>query len=359
MEKNKTYNNSGQSLKLLHVLKSSVLLVLVLVLFSCKREKVDVIGPEIAIASPSFKIENEFKAEHDVVDFRLDSNWFTAIFSQRVSWKIKLTGLQSKAIKEMEGTSDALSSANTRWSGAHSGLYFFKAGEDVVAELSVFGSTEKWYDTVRVQHEKNNYGNDVIIWWDMDQMGVARHGTVYWFDFYDGNCTTYPTPGCERMEDFVNNPHNDATSLQGIYRGIEGKDGSGPSNYFIGAVSHGGLSIPRGFDAPMKDIYLNFYVRRRTATTGLGVELICRHANASESALSYNVGELTEDGWKQVSIRLSEMTLEAGHTAFDPTRISQFRAGLQIVSGPGIDRTGVDLDFITITRGGPFNPAKH
>jgi hypothetical protein len=334
------------------------LVVATIVFFSCKREKKEFIGPELGIASSNFQIVDAFVISDEAIDFGTDSNWFKATFNEHVSWEVNVKGLQSKATKTFKGTSKFIDRTNSEWTGGHSGQYFFLPGEQIVSELTVFGITEKWYDTSTVVAEKKQYGSDVIVWWDMNVIGVAAHGIgAYWFDFYDGDAPT-PTVGVgERLLDKIeNSPRTDNDPIQGIYRSIEGKDGLGASNYYIGGCGNSPLSSQTGFNESLDNIYLNIYLRRRTNTTGTTIGLSSTNASSQLSEISYNVGEITWEGWKLVSIRLSDMPLKAGNPPFDPTRITNFFANLQIVSGPGVDQTGIDIDFITITKGGPFNP---
>jgi hypothetical protein len=302
-----------------------------------------------------------FDTYYDAVDFAVDSNWFTATFNERVTWEIKIKGLQSKAEKTVKGTSSELNKQTAYWSGTHSGLYFFKAGEQVVAELSIFGLKEKWVDTSTIVGEKISYGPNVVVLWDMNQIGVARHGIeCYWFDYYDGNCTTYPTPGCERMEDLLLNAYTDG-GIQGIYRGMEGKDGIGPSNYYIGGMGHTNILLNMGANVPLNQLYLNFYVRRRTLTSGLGGSLNATNTTTPDlSTLSFDLGRITWEGWKLVSINFSSMKVETPSLpAFRTDRIAAFRLYPQITDNAGVDQSGFDIDFITITKGAPFNPANY
>lgn len=323
-----------------------------LILAACKRDKVEVIGPNLAIASPNFSLENDvFSAELASVDFTLDTNWFNASFNERVSWELVLRGEQSSAVKRFKGVSSSLSRANTNWTGTQSDLYFFRIGENVIAELSVFGSNKKWYDTIVVVKEKNKWlGSDLLIWWDMNTTGVAQNGWpyVYWFDFYDTN---------ERLADFMVSSQA-ADPIQGFYRSIEGKDGLGPSDYFVGSASHSPMSTPTGFNTGMDNVWFNFYVRRRTTTTNAGFAIISI-ASGDTATLFGETGIIETSGWQLVSFRLSDLTTTTGDPAFHPESIAQIRFNTYIATKPGEDQTGFDVDFITFTQGGPFNPEKY
>ncbi len=333
--------------------------VIAALVFSCKREKKDFIGPDISIASNNFRITSPFAIQHDAISFTVDSNWFNASFNERVSWTIKVRGLESNAEKTFQGTSDQVSIENSTWRGGHSGLYFFKAGEQVVSELHVFGKREIWYDTSSIVAVRNNFGPDVLLWWDMDALGIARHNVVYWFDYYDGDASPPVVEvGERRMGRFEATVQTDANPLQGIYRSMEGVELSVPVNYYIGGCSHSPTSVGQGFSAPLDQVYINFYARKRTTTTSIGISLTSI-AGADTSLLSYDTQTITWEGWKLVSIKLSEMAPDTKYAApFNPAAIRQFAANLQTYTNTNV-RTGFDIDYITITKGGPFNPDKY
>lgn len=320
--------------------------------FSCKREKKEFIGPELGIASENFQFLSDFSIQNNAISFTTDSNWFNATFNERVSWTIKIKGLQSNAEKILKGTSSELNMYNTLWRGGHSGVYFFKAGETIVSELTVFGKENiAWYDTSTVVLPRTNFGPNVLIWWDMDQLGVAKHNVdCYWFDYYD--------TGEKLAGDFQNTPLTANQPVQGVYRSLHGKELSVPVNYYIGGASHSYTTVPRGFSAPLEDLYLNLYVRRKTPTTSIGLSLISL-VNTDTSALSYDTGTITWEGWKLVSVELSAMKPSTKYTApFAPDNIRQLGLFLQTYTNTNVE-TGFDIDFITITKGGPFDPDKY
>jgi hypothetical protein len=331
-----------------------------IVFFSCKREKPNYIGPELGIATKNFKFTTGFSAQFSTINFSGSNEWFNASFNERVSWIITLTSLNSKATKTIKGYSTHIDNGNSLWQGGNTSTYFFQAGDNVVAELAVMGLKEKYYDTVLVTGEKKNYGSDVIVWWDMNTNGVAKNGTVYWYDYYDADSSTITIGVGERREDFLNDPHTDNDPVQGMYRSMEGKDGIGASDYFIGACSHTFMSTVTGFNTSLDDVYLNFYVRKRTNTSAMAISLNSLTATGDTSLITYDVGKLDFEGWKLISIKLSAMKPDVKNKhPFNPARIVQFLANLAIHTNKGQDQTGFDIDMITFTEGKPFNPDRY
>jgi hypothetical protein len=355
--KEKFYLNRKQVNRLFQI--ATLLLLGCILFFSCKREKKEVIGPLVKTATKNFKYETSFAASSSSVNFSTDSIWFNVSFNESVSWIVTLKSLNSKAEKIITGTSQLLFHQNSIWSGGNSGLYFFQPGDHVVAELTVFGVKEKLYDTILVTGSKVNYGSDVILWWDMDLAGVAKNGTVYWFDYYDGD-SSVPTIGVgERLDNFLT-AHNYPDPLQGFYRSMEGKDGLGSADYYIGAGGHTFLLPGAGFNTSLENVYLNFYLRKRTSTSAMGIALTSIHAPGDTSVMNYDVGKIDWEGWRLVSIKLSNMTADPKYPyPFDPAKIVKFAMNLEVHTNKGQDDTGFDMDMITFTKNIPFNPDRY
>jgi hypothetical protein len=377
-----------------------------IILSSCMRKDKEVIGPNLAIASSNFALDGDsFKFNYDISDFASSGkNWFNASFNEKVSWEIKIKGMQSKAYKVVKGTSNVLDQSTSLWTGTHSGIYFFIAGEKAVAELSVYGSNQKWYDTTIINTVKGqtDYGPNALIWWDMDQMLVSgfNKGGAY-----------FNTPYYAGVDSIVQ--WGDLTSLhdpvQGRYRSMFAKSQS-PNTFWVGGYYGGGdisasnaLTGKYGFPgSSLDEVYLNFYVRRRTPiTTSMNVSVKFLTAKTISSitinpfptphpdtVFSYiyttvgtnvvwpngagawrmepttSLGPDSQlvvatapypdlvmkgdaEGWRLVSIRLDQMV--PGVT-FDPSKIISVTGGLGTA-----ELTGFDMDFIVFTRGLPFD----
>ncbi len=312
---------------------------IVLNLISCKHENVKSIGPALYIATDNFRITNEFSASESFISFNSDSLWFNAGFSEEVNWEITIKGLESKAIKKISGHSDSLFRNNSLWTGTNDGKYFFKAGESAIAELYIFGKKQTWKDTITILTEKAHYGGDVIVWSDMDGHGA----TTSWYDYFDNK------------EKIFSGFQNSKDPIQGMYRSLEGKDGLGKDNYYIGALAHNFLTDTVGFDTSLDKIYVNFYMRKRTNTSAVAMSVISL-VGTDTSRLNYNVGKLDWDDWKLISLKLSDMQLDpTSKGAFNPKFLKQVAFYLSIHTAAGVDQTGFDVDFITFTRNKPFD----
>lgn len=133
-----------------------VILIGTIAVFSCKKKES---STELKPASSNFEIKEELTYRNTTFTFDNEdkSNYpnFTATFNEEVNWTIRLTGLQSKAVKEFKGTGSEIKAENTIWDGASSNVYFFKKGELVDVELSIFGGqTYKGKDSIFVFRPK-------------------------------------------------------------------------------------------------------------------------------------------------------------------------------------------------------------
>lgn len=319
-----------------------VLIAGLLVICACKSKKLDAIQPEIPVINLDIKIVSDFKFARKQIDFTLDSNWLTAKFKEKVKWEITIVGLQSGAQIKFSGNSDSLGGLNTAWHGGNSSTAFFKAGEQAVAILNAPGYAKKDADTCTIAKVKNNFGPNVIVWWDMDALGVAKQGTAYWFEYWDGP---------NNAEKVLNVIRNTANPIQGNYRSVIGNDSaSQTTTNYIGGISHTPIPAPFvGFsNSSTSDIYVNFYVRKTTKTAAIAVALQADVSGAT-SELGKAV-EITWEGWQLVSIKLSDMDLSG--PSFDPSRLKQFVMNPRPVS---YGEAGFDIDFICLTKGKPFD----
>jgi hypothetical protein len=233
---------------------------------------VESIGPDLAIASSNFKLEgNSFKFSTKTSKFSNSGKvWFNASFNERVSWQIKIKGTKSKAYKIVKGTSNVLDQSTSLWTGTQSGIYFFKAGEKAIAELSVNGSNEKWYDTTTISTVKGqkDYGPDALIWYDMEAMVVS--GIGYWYAYF--NSPDYSAaPGVVQWGDIALLDLKDP--VQGRYRSMMAKSNR-PNTSWVGGFGAADISSANAYTgkygfpgASWNEVYLNFYIRRKTPIT--------------------------------------------------------------------------------------------
>ncbi len=109
---------------------------------SCTKNTKEFDGPSIDDIYSEFTVINAFKADRDSVDFANGERVsFTATFNKTVEWKLTITGLQSAAVKIIEGKSPKLDANNAIWDGSVSDFPMFKA-ENCTAVLTIKDVTD-------------------------------------------------------------------------------------------------------------------------------------------------------------------------------------------------------------------------
>jgi hypothetical protein len=377
--------------------KLIIFFYLICLLASCRRPD-DPIGPEYKVPGKDFKLfDDKFKGSLPSVDFLAgQKESFEAAFSQKVTWKLTLTGSSSGAVKTFSGFSDKIDSTNNLWDGKHEALYFFRSKEDVIAELSFLGSQLVFRDTIHILNERK---------WDVpNKIAVALNFDKSKFDyaFYDGPTdflpaykVTYAVKGTvksdmestsnNRIENVLRDKNGDTIpgerpgSVEGnfFYR-MAGQDriytGPGNSDYYIGGA---GLAKPAyfGLDQDPSNVFFNIYIY---GTGDPDAKLVINFDEDDDGKNGAEAGGLSENyilyedeyawevpvswkGWKLVSVRYSELKLSGdgmkstrGNKKPEPNRIAKMGFVLLTLSRGG--RTSIIFDFPNFTMGKPFNP---
>src|SRR5690606_29245989 len=98
-----------------------------LLLTACPKPSEDFVGTEYVVAPADLQVIS-LGSTNESIDLTKDSVAFEGVLSHRVSWFIKLTGLESGAEATISGLSDTINPEKAFWKGNHSGLYFFREG---------------------------------------------------------------------------------------------------------------------------------------------------------------------------------------------------------------------------------------
>ncbi len=128
-----------------------------MIFLSCDREKLDFIGPSTISPTDGFEVQS-FTASNDSVDLENNTLLINASFNQAVTWTITITGQTSGATWSRTGLSSDIT--NLTWYGGHSGIQFFRTGENVTITVSFMASTIQSNLTVYIEqaHEFDELG---------------------------------------------------------------------------------------------------------------------------------------------------------------------------------------------------------
>lgn len=115
----------------------TIIFVLALFFAGCQHQTDPFDGPSLIDRFGPFELVDSLQASQPSVDFSTgETVFFTASFSKRISWVLRITGKESGSVKLIEGFENELNAENASWNGTTSQLPLFRA-EDCVVELII------------------------------------------------------------------------------------------------------------------------------------------------------------------------------------------------------------------------------
>ncbi len=316
-----------------------VLILLVGMHLSCKRNfDKEFRGPELAIAGKDFHFISTFQADKPTVNFEIEQVTFQSVFSAKVSWTIKLYGTQSKATKSFNGISAILDNTNALWDGSSDNVYFFMGGENCIAELSIFGRQEKWYDTVAIIKPRIPAG---VLVSDFDGKGKIVN-SYDWWDFFDEYTTG------SRDEEIESGYFSSPDPVQKKYYHLKGDDKLGPNNYYIGGLGHNNVGV-FGIPYNSSETYFNMMYRKST-TASPSITLTESDGDKYEYTIN-----TPSTGWEILSVKLTDFTLSdtSGGGIMEPGKIQ--KVDFLLLCEP-LTIAEFDVDYIIFTKDKSFHP---
>lgn len=318
----------------------SLILLCSLSLLSCKRDLDNFLGNEVVKAPEGFTIDTPLSTSSTNADFAVTPFEFNATLSDKVSWKIKIVGASSCAVKTINGLSKDINASVAAWDGASDNIYHFRSGESMTAILTIVGSDET--DTVTFSSLSTKIFNGTLLT-DYEGSGVIT--TNWWQSFKPGELISF-------SEDY-----SDIKTPQGAEcLHLKGEDVS--PDGFIGQSGHSGVA---GFDfasfnlpSDPDSIYFNCYVNG-TAGTELEFRMIQTTGGAGDGdEYSYYL-PITWSGWKLVSVKYSSFvnSLNVGMTPEQSgLYISRLKFVIRAITSGGTAEANIDYPTFTINQ--PF-----
>lgn len=344
--------------------------MLLTILFACKREAVDYLGPAYISAPEGFAVTG-FTATPSPVDFTASVVNFNAVFSSNVTWNLTITGQTSGAVKKYSSISNGLN--NFIWSGTHDGLTFFRTGETAIATLSFFGTTYTASTNIIITKARDfklygrfPIGGDFEDPKIVEPQPVAPFYSPYWASFNYPTAIANVQQGVDSVAvDYNGNP---VPSVQGKkYYYIKGK---GDQSNFVSGLQYFGAIVPK-LPATPDDIWVNAYLYG-TGDANATVELEFQeddkntgpgyNGKIDDAFVAYVT--LNHVGWKLFSFKYSDLTPSknadfggSGNHIHEPERLKSFDI-IAIKASKPDSPIEVYYDFPIITVGGPFDPSK-
>lgn len=260
-------------------------------------------------------------------------------FSARIQWWLRIRGKSTGAYKEYRGVSDSL---NIDWYGNSGTEVFFGAEEcSIDLELKCKGIVDHSSFTIsqKPDFKTINFGQ---IYNDYDGTGfyTINGGWVY-FDAKtitltrDINATDDPSPQGGKALTFTGSTINGNNVF---FYGGYGKSITGNISSFVALTKQNNTD----------SIYLNMFVRGYQNTypnTQLGLAYLKDNDNKNYSL------DIDWEGWKMVSVKLSDFISAHGYNGFDGTESLDMSIG----AGPNLANKGkYKIDFIILTANEPY-----
>ena len=329
-------------------IKSIALLLCAVVMLTpgCDHDTDIFDGPFLVDRFGEFMLVEGLTLNRQTVDFSAGETVVaSARFNKRVNFSLVITGLESGAVKVIEGFDNEVNASNATWRGGTTDLPLFR-NENCQVELVI---PEQGNLDQKVQVEvtgRKVYEGNLYTGFEADPVD----------NIFKGNFEFELTAQTGRR--------NDGTSAQGDwYYFFEGTDNVVP-NFFVGLIDIK-ASITGQTYAPVpttvpEDLFFNAFVRSDGGPHGIAVIQIIVDANGTGEFEDgqdtvFPIGDLPLDftGWKHVFVALGTIGISEAQTS----QIVAIRALLisdnNSQPNPPL-QVDYGLDFLTFTAGMPL-----
>lgn len=333
-------------------------LMTVLVYSACTREKIEIDGPELHVASDDFQMIGALTASDSLVNFASDSVVsFNATFNEYVSYTITISGLESGAEKVFVGNGDEV---NVDWAGNANSTFFLS--ETCEVNLTVLGLDGVQGNTmISIEKVMAPPGNLIA---DFEPLGSSAQ-LGFWEAPVDNNPTRL---WCARVE---------GVSVEGssAYR-LQGVNHLSQANRFLGlafskpiigvnGTQKSGVKFNVGTEVA-DDVWFNVWVfGEGKDESSLAIKFMQddnedgQHQGGTENGFEYLIDDVSHYGWKLFSIQYSQLSTGAnlafggnGDKVHRPQLIAQIEYALwSKVSGQPVE---VVFDYPIFTLHNPL-----
>ena len=291
---------------------------------SCTPDKQESIGPNIC-PTPAFKFVNQLSTDKNSINFQSSTDsvlHFSAKFNENVYWTLIIKSKTTQATKTFKGYSQDVS---VNWYGNpdNSNAFFGTGDCEATLSPSCIDKSSSTSFTITKQSDFSKFG---VLVYDFDKIPLSKPygilNTTFATDSVVGNVTKSPQGGkFYHMYFKTINPNQDVP-------------------YFGGKT----LSFNAGKfqNENPKNLFLNFFMN----TNGI---------HSTQAQVTFFEGNLRRtfnytgnfDGWKLVSVRLSDMRVE------DMSQIQSLDFSVGAFPNRATEAE-LNIDCITITKGAPL-----
>lgn len=331
------------------IIRSIISVLLVITALSGCRVDEEFDGPSLNDLYGDFAVISPLQISNDPVDFSTgETTAFTAEFTKNISWTLRITGLETGAIKEISDFSNTLDASNATWNGTTTLLPMFRP-ELCAVELTFDNEPDTLRDTVLVT-------------------GVTNHPGLLLSDFESGTnpgWITFSQSGAN-MSFTID---DEGASAQGTHY----FDIGGTVNWdwlialiHMPAVAYGGTTFNLS-ENPAEVFFNSMLFKPSDLNNGIMLFQFREDDNGdgaysnNEDMYSYEIA-MAENGWNQYSIRYADIpTLINGQPAaalgngiHEPHKLMQVSA--LFLANPNSGYANAYLDYLLFTEGSPLIP---
>ncbi len=324
-----------------------LMLFTVLGIIGCQHETDTFDGPSLVDRFGEFMVIENLGISQSTVDFAAgEVVFFTAKFNKNVEWVVEITGMESGAVKRIEGFARELNALNATWSGGTTDLPFFKA--EMCSVQLLVPEEPNFMDSGEVEVlSTKTYEGSLFTDFETDLGSNA----------FVGNFEFELTANTGRQSNMP--------AAQGVYYFLfEGTDNVVP-NFFVGLVDiksavTGETYAPLPTTVP-EELYFNAFMYHDGGPHGIAVIQFIFDSNDSgdfedgQDAVFQIPGDIPLQwvGWRHIHHPMSDTGMSQAQleklVAIRLLLISDMNAQpdppLQVTYG---------IDFMTFTKGGPL-----
>ena len=310
------------------------------ILAACNHNTDEFDGPNLIDRFGEFRMNEDLAVSQASVDFSAgETVFFTAQFSKRIDWLIRITGKESGAVKIIEGFSNVLDASNATWNGSVTALPLMRA-EDCMAELIIPEEDSLTFSVDLSVTGTRSYEGELITDFESDP------GT----DIFIGNFEFDFSARTGIQEDII------AAEGQKYFL-LEGTNKVLVQNAFVGLIRifpsiNGDTYFPVPTTIP-EQLYFNFFLWEDGTPGTIAVFQFFTDTN-DDGKFTDNVDEsfqiqgdvaVEDGGWRHV-FRTMDQT---GMTEDQLSKIVAVQVLLISIAGPETE-TRFGLDYLTFTR---------
>ena len=361
-------------------MKRIYLLLFGVILSSCERE-IGFEGPSLVDQYGTFNVIEKLTISNKNIDFSQgEATFFSAEFSKTVNWEILITGLNSGAIKSINGNSRILNQENALWDGSTTNFPMFKAEScNIILKVSY---------NVNSADSIISVANSIIATDIIDVAGIKTNNGLLLSDFEVGYNQNWDNKSLASLAgvDVINDFTNVTLSTQsGVNFGVQSIDPPQGNSYYnlAGSCSWdwliGMLVLPAeayndglstfSLNENPDNVYFNFLLNVPENISN--AKLLIRFYEDDDNNGVFQSGledmysiwiESFDVGWQTISVRYADLKATDSGSPVEPDGDGVLNPNLLktvdvlLLADPSSGYSQVQMDYVIFTEDEPLKP---